>query len=200
MRRKIRLMRAGGWTRLLCGTVVLAGGLALAVVAPSARADQNDPRLPALFDVLRATKDPIQAHVTEQGIWRIWMASPDDTVNLLMLRGMDAMSSRDFGTALKVFTQMVEIAPDFAEGWNKRATVLYMLGAYAESIADIGRVLELEPRHFGALSGLGLCNAELQRDEAALDAFERALAVNPHMEGARAHAEMIRRRIEDKAI
>lgn len=191
---------AGGWTRQLCGVAVLAAALALAAAVPPARADQNDPRLPALFDVLKTTTDPVQAQVTEQGIWRIWMASPDDTVNLLMLRGMEAMSSGDFGTALKVFTEVVEIAPDFAEGWNKRATVLYMIGAYAESIADIGRVLELEPRHFGALSGLGLCNAELQRDEAALDAFERALSVNPHMDGARAHAEMIRRRIEDKAI
>jgi tetratricopeptide (TPR) repeat protein len=128
------------------------------------------------------------------------MTSKEETVNLLMIRGVDALSADDLKTAFKVFTEMVEIAPDFAEGWNKRATVLYMLGAYPESIADIDRTLELEPRHFGALSGLGLCNAELEHDEAALDAFERALTVNPHMDGARVNAELLRRKIEDKAI
>lgn len=200
--------------RLLCIRRILAAVLAgapalalslllpalLALGTPPAAADQTDPRLAPLFDLLKTTKSPIEAQAVEQEIWSLWMTSKEETVNLLMHRGIDAMSAEDLKTALKVFSQMVEIAPDFAEGWNKRATVLYLLGAYPESIADIDRTLELEPRHFGALSGLGLCNAEMEHDEAALDAFERALAVNPHMDGVRANAELLRKRIEDKAI
>lgn len=180
-------------------SLVLVLSLSFGSIDP-ARADQNDPRLPHLFDILKQTQNPLEAQLAEQQIWRIWMVSPDDTVNLLMLRGVEAMSAQDLKTAFRVFTDVTEIAPEFAEGWNKRATVLYLIGAYPESIADIDRTLALEPRHFGALSGLGLCNAELDRTEAALDAFERALAVNPHMDGARTNAELMRRKIEGDRI
>jgi tetratricopeptide (TPR) repeat protein len=194
------LLRIG---HVLAAGLTAAPALALCLLLPAvppASADQTDPRLIPLFDILKTTRNPIQAQIAEHEIWSLWMTSKEETVNLLMIRGVDALSADDLKTAFKVFTEMVEIAPDFAEGWNKRATVLYMLGAYPESIADIDRTLELEPRHFGALSGLGLCNAELEHDEAALDAFERALSVNPHMDGARANAEALRRKIEDKAI
>jgi tetratricopeptide (TPR) repeat protein len=195
-----RLLRIG---HVLAASLAGAPALALCLLLPAvppASADQTDPRLAPLFDILKTTRNPIEAQVVEHEIWSLWMTSNEETVNLLMIRGVDALSADDLKTAFKVFTEMVEIAPDFAEGWNKRATVLYMLGAYPESIADIDRTLELEPRHFGALSGLGLCNAELEHDEAALDAFERALTVNPHMDGARVNAELLRRKIEDKAI
>jgi tetratricopeptide (TPR) repeat protein len=188
-------------TRLAAGWIAaLPVALVLTLSPMPAAADQTDPRLDHLFDILKKTTNSFEAQAAEQQIWLLWMASPDDTVNLLMARGVDAMSAQDLETAFKVFTDMVEIAPDFAEGWNKRATVLYLLGAYPESIADIDRTLELEPRHFGALSGLGLWNVELEHDDAALDAFERALTVNPHMAGVRANAEMMRQRIEDKKI
>jgi tetratricopeptide (TPR) repeat protein len=174
-------------------------GLLLAV-SPAAQADQADPRLDALFSLLKETQNPLEARIAESQIWQLWMTSDDATVNLLMGRGVDAMSAQDLKGAFKIFTEMIQIAPDFAEAWNKRATVLYLLGAYPESIADIDRTLELEPRHFGALSGLGLCNAELEHDEAALDAFQRALSVNPHMDSVRANAEMIQRRIDGNKI
>lgn len=187
-------VRVAGWAA--------AGPLALmlALSPLPAAADQTDPRLAALFDILKETRNPIEAQIAEQQIWSLWMVSNDDTVNLLMARGVDAMSAQDLKTAFEVFTDMIEIAPEFAEGWNKRATVLYMLGAYPESIADIDRTLELEPRHFGALSGLGLCNVELEHDEAALDAFQRALTLNPHMDSVRANAELMQRKIDGKAI
>jgi len=184
-------------SRVTGGLMCLVAGVALAT---SGVADQHDPRLPSLFEVLREVRTPVEARLVEGQIWAIWMAADDETVNLLMRQGTAAMSAQNLERALEIFTEMVKIAPDFAEGWNKRATVLYLLGAHVESIADIGRTLELEPRHFGALSGLGLCNMELENDEAALDAFERALAINPHMEGVRANAELLRRRIEGKAI
>jgi len=170
-------------------------------VAPlAAHADQTDPRLHALFDILKTTEDPVKAKLAEHQIWQAWLTSDDPTVTLLMMQGVNAMAKQDLKSALRIFTQLVEIAPGFAEGWNKRATVLYLLGAYPESIADIDRTLALEPRHFGALSGLGLCNVELQKDQAALDAFERALAVNPHMDGARSNAELLRQKIEGNQI
>lgn len=185
-------------TGSLPGVAIFLASLLLAALP--ARADQNDPRLPPLFDILQTTQDPLEARLAEQRIWRVWMASGDDTVNLLMQQGTAAMSAQDLKTAFRIFTDMIQIAPEFAEGWNKRATVLYLLGAYPESIADIDRTLELEPRHFGALAGLGLCNAELDHEEAALDAFERALAVNPHLDGARANAELMRRKIDGNKI
>ena len=192
----MRLRRAVlGW--FVVGIFALAATLPL--VSPG-RADQNDPRLPALFDILKNTGSPVEAQAAENQIWTIWMTSNDETVSLLMIRGVDAMSAQNLKGAFEIFSEVVQIAPDFAEGWNKRATVLYLMGAYPESIADIDRTLALEPRHFGALSGLGLCNAELKNEKAALDAFERALAVNPHMDGARANAELMRQRIEGKAI
>jgi tetratricopeptide (TPR) repeat protein len=173
--------------------------LLLALSAPAA-ADQTDPRLDPLFGILKETRNPIEAQLAEGQIWHLWMTSPDATVNLLMAQGIDRMAAQDLRGAFKIFTDIVEIAPDFAEGWNKRATVLYMMGAYAESIADIDRTLELEPRHFGALSGLGLCNAELEHDEAALDAFKRALTLNPHMDGVRANVELMQRKIDGNRI
>ena len=91
-------------------------------------------------------------------------------------------------------------APDFAEGWNKRATVHYMMGNYEASLADIDRTLELEPHHFGALAGLGLVNIELERDEAALDAFERVLKVTPQSQSAKINIEIVKQRIKDKSI
>ncbi len=193
MRSALRTLRVlvFGLAGLLLGQ---AGGGAVAW------ADQSDTRLAPLFDILKETKNPLEARLAEQQIWTIWMSSEDATASLLMHKGVEAMAAEDLKGALQIFSKLVEIAPDFAEGWNKRATVLFLLGAYPESIADIDRTLELEPRHFGALSGLGLCNTELDHDEAALDAFERALTVNPHMNGARANAEFLRRRIGDKAI
>ena len=110
------------------------------------------------------------------------------------------MTLGDTTTAYKVFDAIVHKAPNFAEGWNKRATVNYMIGDYQASLADIDRTLELEPHHFGALAGLGLVNIKLDRDEAALDAFERVLRVSPQSDSAKANVEFVKQRIKDKSI
>jgi tetratricopeptide (TPR) repeat protein len=117
-----------------------------------------------------------------------------------MEEGTDAMAVQDYKTALADFTRMVTIAPDFAEGWNKRATVLWLLGDYEGSMADVDKTLALEPRHFGALWGLGTMDAALDREEEAITAFERALAVNPHLEGVSEQIEALKQRIKDKQI
>lgn len=172
-------------TRLLAALVVL---LALAFGA-AARADQDDPRLEALFARLLATHDRQEAREVELTIWRIWTEAGDPAVQQMVDMGLAAMAHGAYEEALADFDEVVEAAPHFAEGWNKRATVYYLMGRYDESMADIERTLALEPRHFGALSGLGLVGLALHDEAAALEAFEKALAVNPHMPGARKHYE-----------
>jgi tetratricopeptide (TPR) repeat protein len=163
-------------------------------IAQPATAAQNDPRLGALFRRLAETHDPMEAAAVEQGIWAIWLESGDPKIDRLMAGGMAALDAGDADTAEEIFDKIVEAAPDFAEGWNKRATLRYMTGDYRGSLADIDRTLTLEPRHFGALSGMGLVYLALDDEPRALDAFRRALAVDPHLPGA---ADRIRA-IEDK--
>jgi tetratricopeptide (TPR) repeat protein len=169
-------------------------------VADPARADQNDPRLEALFRELRVVTGYLKARTLEQQIWSIWSASSNPEVNRLMDDGVTAMATQDYKTALADFTRVIEAAPDFAEGWNKRATVLWLVGDYEGSLADVDKTLALEPRHFGALAGLGHIYAALERDDEALAAYERALAVNPHMPGIIASIEQLKQRLRDKEI
>ncbi len=170
-------------------------GLAMPAVA-----DQDDPRLDRLFEQLYHAPDPVVARAVEHAIWNIWLSSDDDVINALMAEGVAAMQRRDYPAALRSFDSMVELAPDFAEGWNKRATLYYLMGAYQNSLNDIVRTLELEPRHFGALSGRGMILHDLGRNEEALTAFEAALDVNPQMPGARVNVEALRKLLEDSAI
>jgi tetratricopeptide (TPR) repeat protein len=171
-------------------------GLGLA----EARSDQTDPRLKDLFERLKTAATPEVAAPLESEIWTIWAKSGDTDLDQVLEVGSRAMALGDTATALKIFDVVVRKAPDFAEGWNKRATVHYMMGNYEASLADIDRTLELEPHHFGALAGLGLVNIALERDEAALDAFERVLKVTPQSQNARHNIEIVKQRIKDKSI
>jgi tetratricopeptide (TPR) repeat protein len=174
--------------------------LCLTLSAGVARADQNDERLDDLFARLAAAKDVEEARPIEADIWHIWIASEDSAVEALMNEGVGSMNRQDLPRALEYFDQVVAIAPDFAEGWNKRATVHYLLSNFAESLADIERTLALEPRHFGALSGRGLVYFELKEEDLALDSFEEALTIHPRMPGARSNAEALRKRLGDREI
>lgn len=165
-----------------------------------AQADQTDPRLKELFESLRTASSPEAAARVESQIWVIWSKSGSADLDKMFEVGITAMSVGDTATALKIFDAIVEKAPNFAEGWNKRATIYYMMGNYEASLADIDRTLELEPHHFGALSGLGLVNVGLDRDEAALDAFERVLKVDPQSQSAKVNIEIVKQRIKDKSI
>jgi tetratricopeptide (TPR) repeat protein len=170
----------------------------LLTVPPSgtARADQDDPRLPALFARLKTVESDGEARAIEALVWRIWSVSADDEVNGLMRRGVRAMTEGDAKEALPIFDAMVQRNPNFAEGWNKRATVYFLLGDFDASVGDIERTLQLEPHHFGALSGLGQIYLALDREEAALKAFEAALAIDPHLAGVRAAVEDIKKKRE----
>lgn len=182
--------------------ILLPAALALgfALGGTGARADQNDPRLEALFSELKGAGDFRSANVVEMTIWHIWVDSDDAVVRTLMGQGLEAMARRDYRAALGKFDQIVKIAPDYAEGWNKRATVLYLLGDFARSLHDIDRTLKLEPRHFGALSGRGLVYIELDDEKRALESFEAALKIHPNLPGATMNARALRRRIGDREI
>lgn len=163
--------------RLLFAAAVLL----LAAPVTSVLADQNDPRLDPLFAQLKESSDTDAAHAIEQTIWHIWSTAPSAGANLMLREGVRFMNEGKHEKALADFDAVVELEPDFAEGWNKRATVRYLMGDYDGSVADIQRTLALEERHFGALSGLGLIYDALDEKKAALDAFRAALAINPHM-------------------
>lgn len=167
-------------------------GLGLGAGPGAARADQKDPRLGPLFAELR-TADAVEARAIEEQIWAIWGETSNPHARTLLEVGSVAMANRDHRTARAAFDALVALAPDFAEGWNKRATLFWLLGEDVASVRDIQRTLALEPRHFGALSGLGLILMGRGEDERALEAFEAALAIHPTLPGARQHAERLRR-------
>jgi len=174
--------------------------LAVALVAGAApaRADQNDSRLPELYERLKTAGSAREARVLEAAIWTIWMETDDDDIGLLFRRGMEAMANDTPDDALNYFSQVTRRAPDFAEGWNKRATIFFVMGDFQASVEDVERTLALEPRHFGALSGLGLINLALGREAAALKAFEAAMAVNPFFTGVRERVKELRDKLGGK--
>jgi len=138
--------------------------------------------LDTLFAALKLAPDDTSAKAIEQRIWAVWMISGSDTCNLLMSRVKQATDAKDYDLALKLLDAVVEIKPDYVEAWNQRATIYYLKDDYAHAIADIGEVLKREPRHFGALSGLGVILQEIGDDKDALNAYRDALKIDPHLE------------------
>ncbi len=163
-------------------------------------AGQNDPRLNDLFAALKAAASEKEAAPIEARIWAIWTESGIEDIDRLMALGIAAMGIRDFRTAESVFTAIVRQAPDFAEGWNKRATLYYLMGKMEKSAADVDRVLSLEPRHFGALSGLGLIRLAEENEREALKAFERGLAIHPNMAGATTYIRKLKLKLLGRGI
>ena len=161
---------------------------------------QNDTRLPALFDALSAAANAEDAGPIEAKIWELWTNSGEMEIDRLMTLGISAMSVQAYPQALAAFSQIIDKKPDFAEGRNKRATVHYLMGDYQRSTEDIEHVLALEPRHFGALSGLGLIALAIGDPEQALDAFETALMIHPHMDGANTHIRELRDKLKGRGI
>ena len=166
----------------------------------SSYADQNDERLPELFAKLQKTTDLLELRNTELKIWQIWLDSGREEVNALMDQGTQAMQIRNYDTALEKFDRIVEMAPEFAEGWNKRATIYYLRHQLDESMLDVQRTLELEPRHFGALSGIGLIFMEVGDEEGAIKAFEEVLKVHPNAPGTQENLKRLRSKRKGSAI
>ena len=182
-------------------TALKASTLALALMLPSVGfADQTDPRLDDLFGQLRVVPNQDAADPIMHEIWRTWHATDDLNAQRDMQYGTDAMNAGQFPVAVAVFTRLVKRKPDFSEAWNKRATAYYVMGRYEESIADCIRVLDLEPRHFGALSGLGMIYSALDQPDVAIAWYTRALEVNPHLEGAKQAIARLQSVIDGRAI
>ncbi len=168
----------------------------LALGAAPLRAGQDDPRLGPLFDTLRTTSSDDAAAAAERQIWQIWIEHNNPEIARLMREGIAAMSEDDEDAALDAFDAVVKYDKNFAEGWNKRATVEFAMGDFDASIADIERTLALEPRHFGALSGLGQIYLSLGRKDLALKAFRAALAIDPHLDSLRATVEELEKSVK----
>ena len=149
-----------------------------------ALADQTDTRLDMLFGRLSSSSDAQVIRSTENEIWEIWFAHPNSDVERLMQIGVQRMNASRQSEAMLIFNELTENFPDYAEAWNRRATLHYLLGNYQESIRDIEKVLALEPRHFGALSGLGLVYLQLDQLGKAKQAFEDLIRVHPNSPNA----------------
>jgi tetratricopeptide (TPR) repeat protein len=153
-----------------------------------------------LFGALKAAPDEASAKHVEARIWAIWMQTPSDTAALLMLRAKAAMEAQQTNVALKLLDSVIKLRPDYVEGWNRRATLYYLQNDYAHSLADIQQVLIREPRHFGALAGLGMIMQDIGDDKRALDAFRRALAINPHLEKVPELVKSLSEKVEGRDI
>lgn len=137
---------------------------------------------PLLVAALRDDDQVVRA-MAESALWQVWSRSGDPEVDRLFVEGVAEMGSRMLRQAAQTFTRIIELKPEFAEGWNKRATVYYLAGESRKSIDDCAEVLKRNPRHFGALSGLGQIYFQLERYDEALVWFRKALEVNPNMAG-----------------
>ncbi len=153
-----------------------------------------------LFGALKAAPDPASAKHVEGRIWALWTQTSSDTTMLLMTRAKNAIEKKQPDVALKLLDKVVKLKPDYVEGWNRRATIYYLQNEYAKSLGDIREVLAREPRHFGALAGLGMIMQELGDDKRALDAFRKALEINPHLEKLPDMVKSLTEKVEGRPI
>jgi tetratricopeptide (TPR) repeat protein len=151
-----------------------------------------------LLDALHDEDAGVRA-LAEQAVWRVWTRSGDPDVDALMKSGMRYMEAGQLGAAVDAFTQVIERQPDFAEGWNKRATVYFLIGDYDQSLEDCDQTLKRNPNHFGALSGCGAIYAQREELDRAAEYFERALEVNPNLQGIEQGLALIRQRLGTRA-
>ncbi|MFO1318004.1 MAG: tetratricopeptide repeat protein [Burkholderiales bacterium] len=152
------------------------------------------PDVEALLTVLDDDDAPLRA-MAERAIWLIWGRHDDPEVRRLLTEGSEQLGARRITESIATFTHVIELAPDFAEGWNKRATAYFLAGDMKASLHDCDEVLLRNPNHFGALSGYGLIYTHLGEPERALDFFQRALALNPNMAGVRNNIEALRQQL-----
>jgi tetratricopeptide (TPR) repeat protein len=139
--------------------------------------------LDTLFSKLQTATDPVAIQSLEAAIWEQWIVVPDGPQRELMMRGIAEMQQRQLKQSVETFSKLIEIAPDLSEAWNKRATAHWLLGDFPASLNDICETVKLEPRHFGAYSGLGMIRAEMGEYPRAVAAFELAKKYNPHIVG-----------------
>lgn len=184
-----------------CHPAVVLGPLVLILALSSAASlgDQTDQRLDTLFSKLHSEDQGVQI-AAEGRIWEIWFDSGDDTINALMNNGREAAQLGQYEIAEAYFAQVIEQAPEYSEGWNRRATIRYFTRDYKGSLADIQQTIKLEPRHFGAIWGLGMILGSQHRYADAIVAFKRLLEIKPSAVDAKARIELLRKELLKKTV
>ena len=163
-------------------------------------ANERDNKLNRLFNELKINNLSL-VYGTEQKIWEIWSTHPtDENLTLELLKGSNLMQGDTISESIKIFSKLIELDPNWAEAWNKRATALYLIGDYEGSQKDIDKVLELENRHFGALAGQGLVNIKLENYEKAIESYKRAQEIYPAMQSPKIMIEQIEQLIKQQLI
>ena len=166
-----------------------------------AESKDRDIRLNQLFEQLKKSNNASLAFEIEMKIWNIWSTHPThDSLTQSLAKGSGLISKGELEAAYKIFSTIIESAPDWAEGWNKRATVLYLMGRYQESLKDIDEVLKRESRHFGALSGQGLVQTELKNYEKAIKSYQAVQKIYPSIRAAKVMIPQLRKLIKEEAI
>ncbi|MFZ4070705.1 MAG: tetratricopeptide repeat protein [Caulobacterales bacterium] len=176
-------MLRSGWTAIIVAVMAL-----LAVACqPSEKiaAPPSDPRLDAMFADLKAASDAFTAEQAEQKIWAQWGSSGSPTVDILMERALNAEAAKENDLAQTYLTEATKLAPNYAEAWNRRAVIAFAAEDYDSTLKFIHETLKREPRHFGALAGLGVLYEQMGQNRAALAAYQEALAIHPFMEAAK---------------
>ena len=179
---------------------ILIVSISLLFASKIALADQNDPRLNNLFKKLNETENQDEIRDLISDIWNIWYEVDDPKVIEYFEKGIQAMNLRNYPLAIRFFNNLIEEDPNFAEGWNKRATVLYLMGNFELSQNDIDMVLKLEKRHFGALSGQGLVQTAMKNYQKAIDSYIEAHKVYPAMETPLMMIERLKEIIKKESI
>ncbi len=166
------------------------------------KAQRGDPtkNLDFLFGALKLAPDDTTAKAIEERIWALWVTSRSDTTNLLMSRVRIAIEAKDLDLALQILDSVIKTKPDYVEAWNRRATIYYMKKDYGHSLSDLREVLRREPRHFGALSGLGLILQDIGDEKHALDVYRRALDVYPRLQRIPDVVKTLQEKVEGRDI
>ena len=163
-------------------------------------ADDRNLELNRLFDELKI-KDQSSSFKIEQKIWKIWSTHPNnDELTSMLSVGSEFVNNNQYPKAVEIFTKVIELDPSWAEAWNKRATVLYMMGEFEKSQNDIEEVLKLEKRHFGALAGQGLVNIKLENYEKAIMSYEEAMKIYPSMNSPKIMIKELKELIKNQSI
>ena len=166
----------------------------------SLKAQDRDFKLNRLFNELKI-KNANLTNVTEQKIWEIWSTHPhNQELTKRLAEGSSLVRNKQLSKAINIFTEVIDLDPKWAEAWNKRATVLYMIGDYKASQKDINKVLELEKRHFGALAGQGLVNIKLENYEKAIESYKKAKEIYPTMQSPDIMIKQIEELIKEELI
>jgi tetratricopeptide (TPR) repeat protein len=208
MRMKVRFPAA-------CAVAVISLGFMAAAVPASAQDFDQRRSLPSdalkpvrgetynldtLFAALKIAPDDASAKAIEDRIWAQWLVSGSDTCTLLMTRVKEATDDKNLDLAIRLLDAVIALKPDYVEAWNRRATVHYLKQDYGHALADLRQVLAREPRHFGALSGLGLILQDIGDDKHALQAYRKALEIDPHLENIPEVVKTLSEKVEGRPI